>query len=259
MSVALTLTIAHSLALILMRLWLRSSAYSAPIRDPMEVPPMRSTGMPASQRALRIPTWEQPLSRRVEKVHVVEKRENLMFFTKKPEMYQRAITLRRKNDRLTFITPIRPLLPCAASSENEGDGIAREDASQAGEVRVAVCWLLKHTLIQLQLEKKEITVIKVIKWTTKQIWRCWIRCQEAQRGAARRGERSETPFFIPTNLGRLLLEKTLRGQERWRCLEIQLRMFSQSTVPLGWGPSSLCNSTSCFWARTALPSNMRSS
>lgn len=65
--------------------------------------------------------------------------------------------------------------------------------------------------------------------------------------------------LLPTSLGRLLLEKTLRGQERWRCLEIQLRMLSQSTVPLGGGPSSLCNSTSCFWARTALPSSIRSS
>lgn len=64
---ALTLTIAHSLALILMRLWLRSSAYNAPIREPMEVPPMRSTGMPASQRARNTPTWEQPLDRRMEK------------------------------------------------------------------------------------------------------------------------------------------------------------------------------------------------
>lgn len=62
-----------------------------------------------------------------------------------------------------------------------------------------------------------------------------------------------------TSLGRLLLEKTLRGQDRWRCLEIQLLMLSQSTVPLGGGPSSLCSSTSCFWARTALPSNIRSS
>lgn len=62
-----------------------------------------------------------------------------------------------------------------------------------------------------------------------------------------------------TSLGRLLLEKTLRGQDRCRCLEIQLRMLSQSTVPLGGGPSSRCSSTSCFWARTALPSNIRSS
>lgn len=62
-----------------------------------------------------------------------------------------------------------------------------------------------------------------------------------------------------TSLGRLLLEKTLRGQDRWRCLEIQLLMLSQSTVPLGGGPSSRCSSTSCFWARTALPSSIRSS
>lgn len=62
-----------------------------------------------------------------------------------------------------------------------------------------------------------------------------------------------------TSLGKLLLEKTLRGHERWRCLEIQLLMLSQSTVPLGGGPSSRWSSTNCFCARTALPSNMRSS
>ncbi len=61
-----------------------------------------------------------------------------------------------------------------------------------------------------------------------------------------------------TNFGRLLLEKTLRGQDRWRCLEIQLRMLSHSAVPFGGGPSSRCNNTSCFCALTALPSSIRS-
>lgn len=61
-----------------------------------------------------------------------------------------------------------------------------------------------------------------------------------------------------TSLGRLLLENTLRGQDRWWCLEIQLRMLSHSAVPLGGGPSSRCNRTSCFWARTALLSSIRS-
>lgn len=63
---------------------------------------------------------------------------------------------------------------------------------------------------------------------------------------------------IFTSLGRLLRENTLRGQDRWWCLEIQLRMFSHSAVPLGGGPSSLCNNTNCFWARTALPSSILS-
>lgn len=65
-------------------------------------------------------------------------------------------------------------------------------------------------------------------------------------------------WVYSTSLGKLLLEKTLRGQDRWWCLEIQLRIFSHSAVPLGGGPSSLCSNTSCFWARTALPSNIRS-
>lgn len=64
--------------------------------------------------------------------------------------------------------------------------------------------------------------------------------------------------WVGTSLGKLLLENTLRGQDRWWCLEIQLRMFSHSAVPLGGGPSSLCSNTSCFWARTAPPSNIRS-
>lgn len=38
-----------------------SSAYSAPMNEPMEVPPTMSTGIPASLSARRMPTWEQPL------------------------------------------------------------------------------------------------------------------------------------------------------------------------------------------------------
>lgn len=101
---------------------------------------------------------------------------------------------------------------------------------------MAVGRLLEHSLIQLQLQSQKTTLARTV--TT----------------APSDGKHGEA-----TSLGRLLLEKTLRGHDRWRCLEIQLLMLSQSTVPLGGGPSSLCSSTSCFWARTALPSNMRSS
>lgn len=54
------------------------------------------------------------------------------------------------------------MLPGPSSSQDEGNSIPGENSSQAGEVRVAVCWLLKHTLVQLQLgqKKKKITVIK---------------------------------------------------------------------------------------------------
>ena len=62
-----------------------------------------------------------------------------------------------------------------------------------------------------------------------------------------------------TSLGRLLREKTRRGQHRCRWPEHQLRMFSHSTVREGAGPSSRCSRTSCFWARTAVLSSIRSS
>ena len=47
------------------------------------------------------------------------------------------------------------MLPGPSSPQNKSNSIACEDSSQAGEVRVAVCWLLKHALIQLQLGKRE--------------------------------------------------------------------------------------------------------
>ena len=49
------LTMDHSRARPFMRLVLLSSAYSAPIREPMEVPPTRSMGMPDSIMALMMP------------------------------------------------------------------------------------------------------------------------------------------------------------------------------------------------------------
>jgi len=54
-------TLAHSRARCLVRTALRSSAYSAPMKDPMEVPPTMSMGIPASSIALITPMWEQPL------------------------------------------------------------------------------------------------------------------------------------------------------------------------------------------------------
>lgn len=52
------------------------------------------------------------------------------------------------------------VLPGPSSPENKGNSIASEDSSQTREVWVAICWLLEHTLIQLQLKKREMTVIK---------------------------------------------------------------------------------------------------
>lgn len=85
---------------------------------------------------------------------------------------------------------------------------------------------------------------------------------QTQRGVESHETRLILGCYWPcrgTSLGWLRLENTRRGQDRWWCLEIQLRIFSHSAVPLGGGPSSLCSNTSCFWARTALPSSICSS
>lgn len=54
-------TLAHSRARCFVRLALRSSAYRAPMKEPMDVPPTRSTGTPASSNAFSTPMCEQPL------------------------------------------------------------------------------------------------------------------------------------------------------------------------------------------------------
>lgn len=54
-------TLDHSLALCLVLTALLSSAYSAPMNEPIEVPPIMSIGIPASSMAFMTPTWEQPL------------------------------------------------------------------------------------------------------------------------------------------------------------------------------------------------------
>lgn len=54
-------TLAHSRARCLVRLALRSSAYKAPMKEPIDVPPTRSTGTPASSNAFSTPICEQPL------------------------------------------------------------------------------------------------------------------------------------------------------------------------------------------------------
>lgn len=130
--------------------------------------------------------------------------------------------------------------PCPSSTQYNSNTVSCQDPGQSGEVRVAVRTLLKNPLIQLSLQVKQ---------------------KEASSHTRRplRLRQATAPLCQGTSLGWLLLENTRRGQDRWWCLEIQLRMFSHSAVPLGGGPSSLCSSTSCFWARTALPSNICSS
>ena len=59
--VGIVATLDHSRARCLTRTALRSSAYKAPMNEPMEVPPTMSMGMPASSMALITPTCEHPL------------------------------------------------------------------------------------------------------------------------------------------------------------------------------------------------------
>lgn len=135
--------------------------------------------------------------------------------------------------------------PCPASTQHNSNTVSSQDPGQSGKVRVAIGTLLKNTLIQLSLQIKHIGVTN------------YTRCNLISLALARGALACQS--VLGTSLGWLLLENTRRGQERWWCLEIQLRMLSHSAVPLGGGPSSLCSSTSCFWARTALPSNICSS
>lgn len=84
------------------------------------------------------------------------------------------------------------VLPGPSSSQDESNSVAREDSSQAGEVWVAVCWLLEHTLIQLQLKNREITVIKSKEkeWGDGEERKDYEKIlNEAKRGTARRGQR----------------------------------------------------------------------
>lgn len=64
-------------------------------------------------------------------------------------------------------------LPGPSSPEDQGNSIPCEDSSQAREIRVAVGWLLKHTLVQLQLTNrnehdKEVKTLRSL-WTNRSI------------------------------------------------------------------------------------------
>lgn len=63
------------------------------------------------------------------------------------ELHQQMVFCHRPPDR-------RVMLPGSSSSQDQGDGVAGEDPRQAGEVRVSVCWFVKHTLVQFHLEGK---------------------------------------------------------------------------------------------------------
>lgn len=56
-------------------------------------------------------------------------------------------------------------LPGPSSSQDKSNSIACKNTSQAGKVRMAICWFLKHTLIQLQLQKKQSTAKR--RWRNK--------------------------------------------------------------------------------------------
>lgn len=132
--------------------------------------------------------------------------------------------------------------PGSSSAQHQGDAVSCEYSGQPGEITVSVCSLLKNLFIYLSLFNTTTTSITNTR-VTKNI--CSVNQQKVKH-----------VYFSFTSLEGLLREKTLRGHFRWRCPEHQLRMFSHSTVLEGPGPSSRCNRTNCFRARTAVFSNI---
>lgn len=130
-------TLAHSRARCLVRTALRSSAYSAPMKEPMEVPPTMSMGIPASSIDLITPMWEQPLA---EGKQTEERRWG---------------TIRRGNGSgLRSGTPLPAPAqhpPGSAAPQDKGNGVTGEHPCQAGEVAVPIGALLKHLLVHLPL------------------------------------------------------------------------------------------------------------
>lgn len=72
-------------------------------------------------------------------------------------------------------------LPGPSSSQDKSNSIACKNTSQAGKVRMAICWFLKHTLIQLQLQKKQSTAKR--RW-----WNKWDKneCTDVERQEIRK-------------------------------------------------------------------------
>lgn len=158
-----THTLAHSRARCLVRLALRSSAYRAPMKEPIEVPPTRSTGTPASSNAFSTPMCEQPLQGEGD---LVTRWEPLWLhpqespFSQLPHWPGTRCEPRPLGDSHPpppSGTRHRPCQrwphpsPGSAPAQHQGDGVAGEHPRQAGEIAVPVRAPREHLLVQLVL------------------------------------------------------------------------------------------------------------
>lgn len=92
---------------------------------------------------------------------------------------------------IIYIAVFAAAVPGPASSEHQGDAVSRQDPGEAREVGVTIRRLLKYSLVELPLQK-----------------------HQSIRGETASRVRRSNPGVLPTSLGKLLLEKTLRGQDR---------------------------------------------
>lgn len=166
--------------------------------------------------------------------------------------------------RVTPTEQAPPLSPGPAPTQHQGDGVACEHPCQAGEVAVPVRAPRENLLVELVLgcgvrgtwtERHEDGGAGGSVWTSTALAPTGFLPQRGPRGP----QRPPPPSAALTSLAGLRREKRRRGQRRCKCPEHQLRMLSHSTVRVGPGPSSRCNSTSCLRARTAVFSSICSS
>ncbi len=88
-------------------------------------------------------------------------------------------------------------VPGSPSTQHKGDAVSCQDPGKTGEVGMAIWTLFKDTLVQLSLTHKTHT-------DRNEAFANWARITHKRlRG-----------MVISTSLGKLLLENTLRGQDR---------------------------------------------
>ena len=86
------------------------------------------------------------------------------------------------------------MVPRAPSTQHKGDAVSCQDPGQTREVGMTIWTLFKHTLVQLSLKTHTQRNDTFAMWRYMAIKDCgWVHS---------------------TSLGKLLLEKTLRGQDR---------------------------------------------
>lgn len=155
-----THTFAHSRARCFVRLALRSSAYRAPMKEPMDVPPTRSTGTPASSNAFSTPMCEQPLERGAN--------PGIHWGSPRPPPNQELPSPISPGNQQMPASPLRGISPTPrhqnptlqgkphpspgpAPAQHQGNGVACEHPRQAGKVAVPVCAPRENLLIELVL------------------------------------------------------------------------------------------------------------